>query len=122
MTRTEIDAVNTAASALGLGLAGMTWDRWRSLSAADKDRLRDRTGLTAQLIGYEFCRVEVVTESGECRRFWVGTSSGWRPCHIEIKRLDALGGEPAERSYKSVRLIKKSNRVWIELYNPRRMK
>ena len=48
--------------------------------------------LTPQLVGLEGKRVEV-TEPGEPpRRFIVGRSTGWMPCHLEIKRRDSSGG------------------------------
>ena len=48
--------------------------------------------LTPQLIGLEGRRVEVTTPSGDKSRFIVGRSTGWMPCHLEIKRRDSTGG------------------------------
>lgn len=50
------------------------------------------TELTTQLIGLEGRRVEVVDKWGEKRRFKVGKSTGWIPCHIELARSDSSGG------------------------------
>ena len=86
-------------------LAGMTQDKWNSLSQADRDAIRSDSGLTQQLIGLEGWRVEVVTHYDETRRFIVGKSTGWVPCHLEIKNRRSLGGMAAERSYKSVRKL-----------------
>lgn len=69
-------------------------------NAADAVRAQvDQTGercpvnLTPQLIGLEGKRVEVVDKYGERRRFRVGRSTGWIPCHLEIEgRAD--GGGP----------------------------
>lgn len=60
-------------------------------------------GLSPQLMGLEGHRVEVETVYGETRRFIVGKSTGWMPCHLEIKRTDSTGGMGAEREYESVR-------------------
>src|SRR5690606_5751737 len=48
--------------------------------------------LTPQLIGLEGKRVEVGDRHGERRRFIVGKSTGWLPCHLEIPRRNATGG------------------------------
>lgn len=84
----------------------MSWARWCALSDTDKARLRSEEGLSPQLRGLEGKRVEVVTDDGETRRFIVGRSSGWVPCHLEVKRRDSMGGGSAEKHYKSVRVIR----------------
>jgi hypothetical protein len=61
--------------------------------------------LTPQLVGLEGRRVEVITTYGEARRFWVGRSTGWCPCHLEIVRSNSHGGSAAEAEYKSVRVV-----------------
>jgi hypothetical protein len=63
--------------------------------------------LTPQLIAYEGKQVEVVDCHGETRRFWVGKSTGWMPCHLEVKRSRntdgcAVMGAP----FKSVRVVR----------------
>lgn len=68
----------------------------------DEQGERAVAGLTPQLMGLEDHRVEVVTTYGETRRFIVGRSTGWMPCHLEIARRDSSGGIGAEREYKSV--------------------
>lgn len=76
-----------------------------------KDRLRiacEHDGeqavaeLSPQLVGLEGHRVEVVDRHGERRRFIVGKSTGWMPCHLEIARRDSSGGGAADREYESV--------------------
>lgn len=66
---------------------------------------RDPSGLSPQLTGLEGKRVEVVSLYGERRRFKVGKSTGWRPCHLELANARSTGGGAAEVAYKSVRLI-----------------
>jgi hypothetical protein len=63
--------------------------------------------LSPQLTGLEGCRVEVVTDYDETRRFIVGKSTGWLPIHLEVSRRSAYGGGAAERHYKSVRTLYK---------------
>ncbi len=65
---------------------------------------RDLSHLTPQLVGLEGWRVEV-TENGTKRRFIVGRSTGWRPCHLEMSRRNAIGGSSAERAYDTVRKL-----------------
>ena len=71
----------------------------------DQTGFRAKSGLSPQLIGLEGRRVEVVTEYGETRRFQVGKSTGWIPCHLEIARRNSSGGGAAEKQYRSVRLV-----------------
>jgi hypothetical protein len=86
-----------------------TWDK---MSAAQRDAVRDLSGLTPQLIGLEGARVEVVCSmTSEKRRFWVGRSTGWRPCHLEVLTRRSMGGSPAWGApYTSVKIIKKDRR------------
>ena len=58
-----------------------------------------------QLMGLEGWRVEVETMSGEKRRFIVGRSTGWGPCHLELNNRRSLGGDLAEKQYKTVRKL-----------------
>jgi hypothetical protein len=51
--------------------------------------------LTPQLVGLEGKRVEVTEPGEKPRRFIVGKSTGWMPCHIERKRRDSSGGYAA---------------------------
>ncbi len=91
-----------------MNLATMTQQQWNSLSPATRELMRDNSGLCPQLIGLEGWRVEVVDHElrgGAMRRFIVGKSTGWRPCHLEISRRNAHGGFPAAKSYQSVRKL-----------------
>ena len=84
-------------------LVGMTQEKWDNLTASEKDRLRDESGLSPQLIGLEGWRVAVRDEGATgYRKFIVGRSTGWRPCHLEIRNRRNLGGQPARKSYASI--------------------
>lgn len=48
--------------------------------------------LIQQLINLEGKRVELTYPSGEKSRFYVGKSTGWMPCHLEIKTSRSTGG------------------------------
>lgn len=93
-----------------LNLEEMTQLRWNKLSHVEREAIRDYSGLTSQLKGLEGWRVEVVDRElrgGATRRFIVGMSTGWRPCHLEISRRGAHGGGAACMSYQSVRKLYK---------------
>lgn len=66
---------------------------------------RSKTELTPQLIGLEGKRVEVVDGFGEKKRFRVGKSTGWIPCHLEIKTSRSSGGGAVMGPLQSVRVI-----------------
>lgn len=84
----------------------MTWDKWQQLSKAERLANTDNSDLTPQLAMLEGCRVEVVDNYGEKRRFNVGKSTGWKPIHLEVYNRRSTGGHPAAKSYKSVVLIR----------------
>jgi hypothetical protein len=64
------------------------------------------TELIPELIGLENKRVEVVDKWGEKRRFIVGMSSGWIPCHLERKRKDSNGGPSVMGApFKSIKVV-----------------
>lgn len=90
-----------------VSLEGMTQERWNSLSLAQRLASRDLSGLTKELIGYEGWRVQAEDCYGEVRRFIVSLSTGWRPCHIELKTRRSHGGRAAARSYRRVTRIRK---------------
>jgi hypothetical protein len=86
-------------------LSGMTQSKWDRLPPRERDAIRSDAGLSPQLKGLEGHRVEVVTTYGETRRFIVGRSSGWIPCHTELLRRDSRSGIGAEHEYASVRVL-----------------
>lgn len=68
---------------------------------------RSQVHLHHQLQGLEGHRVEVEEDDGEKRRFLVGRSTGWMPCHIELKSVRSSDGCSAgTRPYRSVKVIK----------------
>ena len=67
--------------------------------------------LTPELTGLEGCRVEVIDCYGETRRFYIGRSTGWIPCHLEIARIDSTGGPAVYGTpFTSVRVISPARR------------
>ena len=67
---------------------------------------RSRIDLTANLIGLEGKRVEVIDCYGDRRRFIVGRSTGWIPCHLEIKTRRSSGGEAVWGTpFNSVKIV-----------------
>ncbi|WP_157698714.1 hypothetical protein [Geobacter sp. DSM 9736] len=67
---------------------------------------RSKAELTPQLIGLEGKRVEVVDCYGGKRRFWVGRSTGWIPCHLEIDTRRSSGGPAVTGApFRSVRVF-----------------
>lgn len=88
-------------------LKGMTQERWNSLFNAQREAKRDNSHLSPQLIGLEDWRVEAVDIHGERRRFIVGKSTGWRPCHLELKSTRSAGGDSARARYQSVTRLEK---------------
>jgi hypothetical protein len=51
--------------------------------------------LEPALRGLKGRRVEVVYPDGGRSRFWVGQSTGWAPCYLEIARRGSIGGPQA---------------------------
>jgi hypothetical protein len=81
----------------------MDYATWQQLTPAQRIEQADLSDLSPQLISWKGWRVEVVTSYGETRRFIVGQSTGWKPCHLEIKTRRSMGGMAADKEYKSVR-------------------
>jgi hypothetical protein len=53
---------------------------------------KSKTGLYQPFIGHEGRRVEVFYHDGSSARFYIGRSTGWIPCHLEIKQSNSTGG------------------------------
>lgn len=68
----------------------------------------DNSELRPELLGCEGWRIEAVDADHRRVRFIVGRSTGWKPCHLEIKRSNSTGGEPVDsRGYTNIRKIEK---------------
>jgi len=71
-----------------------------------KHSITFKSELTKQLIGFEGRRVEVIDSYGDTRRFKVGKSTGWMPCHLELANSRSTGGMSVMGTpFKSVRVI-----------------
>lgn len=69
------------------------WNEWqKAIRAAAESNRKLTCGLTRQLIGLEGKRVEVVDNHGAKRRFKVGKSTGFIPCHLELYNSRSSGG------------------------------
>jgi hypothetical protein len=63
--------------------------------------------LVPELTGLEGQRVEVTDCDGETRRFKVGKSTGWMPCHLELANRRSHGGPSVMGlPFKSVRVVR----------------
>jgi len=68
--------------------------------------LRCNIELTPQLVGLEGRRVEIIDRHGETRRFKVGKSTGWMPCHLELANSRSTGGGAVTGApFQSVRVV-----------------
>lgn len=115
-----IDVLDQRAKALAKEL-GLSWDaeigtldtyaEYQNLLAMGQNKnhetgWRSRACLTPQLIGLERKRVEVMDCFGNKRRFWVGQSTGWMPCHLEIARRGSREGQAVSGApFKSIRVV-----------------
>ena len=85
-------------------------EAWKNISESERSAIRKLDSLSPQLVGLEGWRVEVETTYGEKRRFIVGRSTGWVPCHIELYNRRSHDGPSAEKSYKSVKPLYRANK------------
>lgn len=75
---------------------------------AAKTGARCDAELTLQLVGLEGARVEIVDADGKRRRFKVGKSTGWMPCHLELANSRSHGGVAVYGApFQSVRVIRR---------------
>lgn len=69
----------------------MTQAKWDAMSAAERDAIRDTSGLHPKLRGLEGRKVRVSpSRVFGASTFRVGISTGWRPCHLAM-RANARG-------------------------------
>ncbi len=57
-----------------------------------KTGFRSKSELIPEFIGNEGRRVEIIDKYDEKRRFYIGKSTGWIPCHLEVLRSNSTGG------------------------------
>lgn len=87
------------------------YERYRDIMAAGAAHAastgtRCPVELTPELVGLEHKRVEVIDCHGERRRFIVGKSTGWMPCHLEIAKRNSIGGPAVWGTpFKAVRVL-----------------
>jgi hypothetical protein len=62
---------------------------------AVKKGTRCEAELIPQFVGLEGKRVEITMPNGGRKRFCVGKSTGWLPCHLEIMTSRSHGGSAA---------------------------
>ena len=106
----EKGIVVAPANPLSSGTAAGYADYTRIMESAERFCLANKTRcpieLVPQLSGLEGKRVEVVEQNGETRRFIVGKSTGWMPCHLEIKTRRSSGGCAVYGNpFRSVRVV-----------------
>ena len=96
---------------------GMTYDRWAVMPEHERAKVRDLNGLVPELVGLEGWRVELGYHYPDgtmwSERGIISRSTGWRPCHILLKRRDSLGGVgiSGDRLVKVRRLYKARENV-----------
>lgn len=86
------------------------YQQYRALCtiAAEKNRetgWRSKSELQPKLIGLEGKWVECRFEGGEVRRFYVGKSTGFIPCHLEIKTKMSSGGMAVCGEVETVKVL-----------------
>ncbi len=88
-------------------LDAMTWDRWQLLGELQREKLRDLSGLHPALLPYKGARVEC-ERYGERVRFWVGMSTGWKPCLLAVHNTRSSGGDAirANENLGEIRVIR----------------
>lgn len=71
-----------------------------------KEGYRSNSELIPEFIGKERKRVEVITRYGEKKRYIIGKSAGWIPCHLEILKSNSSGGSAVMGyPFKSIKFI-----------------
>ncbi|TJY57392.1 hypothetical protein E4T66_18470 [Sinimarinibacterium sp. CAU 1509] len=79
----------------------------RGQAHASATRTRCPADLTPQLVGLEGATVRVVDAHGETRTFRVGRSTGWLPCHLEMRNTrDRFGDSVTGAPFRSVEILR----------------
>jgi hypothetical protein len=71
-------------------------------SPAERDAVRDLSGLISQLIGLEGERIEAHYPAADgfaawSQRFYIGISTGLRPCHLQLSCRNSKDGPQVYR-------------------------
>jgi hypothetical protein len=85
----------------------MNYDIWKSLTQTQREQQMDRSELNVSLLPYKGMRVEATDSYGERVRFWVGQSTGWRPCTLTLHNTRSRGGAPAYGLYTDIKIIRR---------------
>lgn len=104
--------LGVATKKLKKGSKGAYKEYTRVLSLAKKRHedtgWRSKIDLIPEFIGKEGERVEVITSYGEKLRYYIGKSTGFIPCHLEILKSNSSGGGPVcGYPFKSVSFLGK---------------
>jgi len=91
---------------------------WERLPEWHRAAIRDTSDLHPALVGLEGWRIEcngvdewgLANPNGISRRFIVGRSTGWRPCHLILRRSDTRGGH-AVSLHAPITIIRKIEKV-----------
>lgn len=84
----------------------MTWEKWQSMTRAERDAARDDSALHPALRGFEGMRVKVepAREFGRSS-FIVGKTTGWKPVHLAIARINCHGSSDVIRADEKFRVV-----------------
>jgi len=67
---------------------------------------RSKSELIPEFIGNEGRKVEVITSYNEKERYIIGKSTGFIPCHLEIKKRNSSGGSSVcGYPFKSIKFL-----------------
>lgn len=93
------------------------YERLLSLGKAkhEKTGWKSQAELTRQLTPFYGYKVEIVDCNNEKRKFIVGKSGGWMPCHIELQNVNSKSGPAVYGApFKSVKTISQVKKGWVE--------
>lgn len=72
----------------------------------ETEKYRSKSELIPEFIGKEGKRVEVITNYNEKQRYIIGKSTGFIPCHLEIKKRNSSGGsQVVGYPFKSIKFL-----------------
>ena len=86
----------------------MDYNTWSKLSQTEKINNTDFSDLNKSIALYRGYRIEATDQYGQTRRFWVGQSTGWKPCTLEVKTTRSVGGDAAYGEYTNIKVIRRN--------------